>query len=375
MRYSAPVQPASFSQTEVVTGRPRILAHASMLAALAERTGQPGMMDHLDYFLHFKDALKKVPHLVLLRAHDEVLEAALLIYEYKLLGCPTGVFATDDAGGRRTLIAAAASRTTAASRAAEALMRNGARVVFQSFLETTADETALALWPADRQTRTWRLATQRRMIRAFLPLESTYEATLGKLGQHTRRNMRAFRRKAEAQLGTVFVPDARLSRFEFRAFNRASTYAVPDAVAAWRYDAITTVPGGFLAGVRDRDGQWLALAGGRHHHDTVEVDWQMNRDDLPALSLGTVLRAYLLEHEVARGTKVLFFEGGTPHAMRLSFHFSMVRDLVVARALPGSRHLQRFVPLLRSYINWRLPQSAFILKILTDPQLTWRRWS
>ncbi len=374
MRYSAPVPPASW-QTEIVPGRAAILAHAPALAALTERTGQHGMMDHLDYFLHFRDALKKIPHLVLLRTGAGELEAALLVYEYKLLGCPTGVFATDDAGGRRTLMAPAAERPAAARCAAEALMRKGARVVFQSFVETVLDEGVLASRPEDRDAHSWRFATQRRMIRASFPLENTYEDTLAKLGQHTRRNMRAFRRKAEAQLGCTFVPDVRLSRFEFLALNRHSTYAVPNAVARWRYDAITTVPGGFLCGVRDRAGRWLALAGGRHHHNMVEVDWQMNRDDLPALSLGTVLRAYLLEHEVARGTKVLFFEGGTPHAMRLSFHFTLVRDLVVAKPLPGTRFLQRFTPVLRSYINRRLPQSAFILKILTDPQLTWRRWS
>ncbi len=378
MRYPAPVPLALWTTdwtTEIVTGRSAILTYGPALVALAERTGQPGIMDHLDYFLHFKDALKKIPHLVLLRNQAEELQAALLIYEYKLLGGGMGIFATDDVGGRRTLIAPTATRSAIARQAAEALMRNGARVVFQSFIEETLDESLLLPRPARGGSAAWRVATQRRMIRAFLPLEATYDATLSKLGQHTRRNMRAFRRKAETQLGTVFVPEARLSRFEFRAFNRASTYAVPDAVAAWRYDAITTVSGGFFSGVRDRNGGWLALAGGRRHHDTVEVDWQMNRDDLPALSLGTVLRAYLLEHEVARGTKVLFFEGGTPHAMRLSFHFSMVRDLVVGKPLPGTRHLQRVVPVLRSYINRRLPQSAFILKILTDPQLTWRRWS
>lgn len=389
MRYSALVRDDGALSTEVVRGRAAVLEHRPELIALAERTGQHGLMDHLDYFLHFKDALRKIPYLVLVRRvggagvaeHEELNEelvAALLIYEYTLLGCGTGVYATDDVGGRRTLIAAGRERTAMGRRAAEALLRRGARVVFQSFVETVVDEGALEPWSGvgveAGGSGMWRLATQRRLIRAYLPLEETYDGTLAKLGQHTRRNMRAFRRKAEAQLGCGFVAEARLSRWEFRAFNRETTYAVTDAVAGWRYDAITAVPGGFLCGVQDRTGRWLALAGGRRHGEAVEVDWQMNRDDLPALSLGTVLRAYLLEHEVARGTRVLFFEGGTPHAMRLYFHLSMVRDLVVARALPGSWWWRKLVPVVRTYVNRKLPQSAFVLKILLEPQLTWRRW-
>jgi len=47
------------------------------------------------------------------------------------------------------------------------------------------------------------------------------------------------------------------------------------------------------------------MAGGRLGHGVMELKWQMNRSDMAAFSLGTVMRAYLLEHGLRWGEGVL----------------------------------------------------------------------
>ncbi len=356
--------------TQILTGRREILAMKRVLIEMSLRYGQQGAMDHLKYFLGTEDALKKIPHLVLVGAgrqpggtlvHEPI--AALLIYEYRVLGCGTKVFCTDDTTGRRSLIAPPNARMKIAKTAANALMRSGALVVLQTFQELhsgedqelhsgedqelhSAEDQEMCSGEDERgrpppmsrsstlaKTRR-RFATVLREIPSYLPLESTMDATLAKIGQRTRSNMRYYRRRAESQLGCTFIENVRISRFAFKAFNRQCTYAVKNEEAGLRYDAISEVPGMFLCGILDREGRWLSMIGARRYHDMVEIDWQMNRHDLPASSLSTVMRAYFIEQEIRLGTRKMYIEGGTPHAMRFSFATARVSDLVVAKRSP-----------------------------------------
>lgn len=122
--------------------------------------------------------------------------------------------------------------------------------------------------------------TRERRVRRYLPLQSTYDETLATMGKHTRRNLRAFRRRAEAELHADFVSVAELSRDDLVTLNGLCSYPVPDRVAAWRHQTATELIGSFLLGIRSGDGRWLSLLGGRRHHGTTEVTWQMNREGL-----------------------------------------------------------------------------------------------
>ena len=46
---------------------------------------------------------------------------------------------------------------------------------------------------------------------------------------------------------------------------------------SWRYDSLKDVETPLLMGMKDKDGRWLSLLGGRRHHDGTEILWQMNR--------------------------------------------------------------------------------------------------
>ncbi len=367
--------------TDVVMGAAAITALQPALVELSLRCDQRGAMDHLPYFLSWASALKKKPYLILLGttweqalASPARLQGALLIFEYRLFGFGTRLFATDDTTGRRTLVAPPASRSQAARLAVETLMRLGAQSVLITVAESHGDgEDRTYLEPERGQAApiepvtTWRAATRSREIPSYLPLEASYDATLARIGQRTRSNLRYYRRRAEAQLGARFVAAVEIERADFLNFNRNCAFTVDDQLANWRFDAIPSTPGMFLAGVRGGDGGWLSLVCGRRFHDMVEIDWQMNRADLPAASLGTVMRAYLIEHEIGLGMRQLYIEGGTPHAMRHSFVVEPVRDLLVLRR-------SGLVPLLRRVAARFLPKTNFLLDVLSEPGLTWRPW-
>ncbi len=367
-----PSEPSFDLRTRIITGRKEILALQPMLEAMSVRCGQSGAIDHLAYFLNSENARKKTPHLVLLGPdlHRPGVEldsavAAMLVHEYRVLGCGMGVFATDDTSGRRTLIAPETMRARALDLACTAVMRAGGQIIVMSVMED-ADQITVADVSPIRVNGAWTYTSREREIPSYLPLESTLDATLATMGQRTRSNMRYYRRRAEAQLGSVFVERVELHRYAFKTFNRECMYAVSDHDAGLRYDSLTTVPGMFLCGIRAEDGRWLSMIGGRRYRDMVEIDWQMNRNDLPAYSLSTVMRMYFIEHEIALGTRKMYIEGGTPHAMRFSFATDLVRDVGLVKRT-------RMAAMMRRIVLHLLPPTNFVREILKDESLTWSK--
>ena len=359
----------------VLRGRAAILRIQPVLVRLSALCTQTGAMDYLEYFLTGTDNLKKIPYLVLvgkrpdlniaeLRAED--LKGAVLVYEYKVLGMPSRVFTTSDFNGSRAVIALPADRTKISASVGRYLMTNGAQVVMLSYAGE-GDETWSECFDGSivgDEKRLW--TTQTREVGATIVLEKTVDATLAAMGKHTRRNLRYYRRKAEAELGCIFESDVKsmLSKAQLIELNRASTHPVSEAVLERRYSTMKALDGLFCVGVKTPEGEWISLLGGRRHHGVSEIDWQMNRGGLERYSVGTVIRAYLIEHEIEIGTDRLYFEGGTPHSMRHAFISEKAVDIVVAK-----RSL--FVALLRRVAHWSPPRNNFLLQTLVDPALHW----
>jgi hypothetical protein len=319
---------------------------------------------------------RQTPHLVVVgpgqslsNAPPERVFGALLVLEQRILGFNSGIFATEDSTGRRTLVAPARARIMVAKIAAQALMEAGAQIVLQSVKGYSDEHQQLGLAASAHRKWNWSYADRLRRVRTHLPLESTMDATLATIGQKTRRNLRYYRRRAEADLGCTFVPAVSIAREEFLVFGGECAYPVSKDVAVWRYDSVQGVPGMFFAGVRHRDGSWLSLIGGRRYHGMAEIDWQMNRLDLLAYSLSTVMRSYLIEHEIAQGSTKLLAEGGTPHTMRFSFLTDVVTDLVLMRRSALAWFLRRVGVFLMP------AKKEFLRQIVSDPELRWRPWS
>ena len=353
---------------QIVSGHQAILAQSDLLSRFAERCDQAGAMEDLTYFLGKPGFLKRLPRLMLIAESSELssetLLGALLLFEYQIAGCRTGLYATNDRSGRNTLVAPAPLRSRIAHFATQTLLERGAHVAMITYREEPAEAVAMPVYLPPRVSSRW--ANRTREIAEYLPLEKTFDATLARIGQRTRSNMRYYRRRAEKELGCVFVPFAKITRADFLAFNQECMFAVPDAVAGWRYDALKELSQPLLMGMRDRNGRWLSLAGGRRFKAGTELLWQMNRDGLPLYSLSLVLRSYFVEHEIAAGSARFYIEGGTSHPIRHSFITERLTDLTAMRPSAVAfavRKLARHV----------IPSDNELAKMFSDTGLLWHR--
>ena len=360
----------------LLRGRVEILRLRHVLGVLSESCGQAGAADYLEYFLTATENLKKTPYLVLMASRSDVsafelrpsdLWGAVLVYEYRLLGFGSSLFTASDYNGNRAVIAPAKLRRQVSAAVCRFLMDRGAQIVLLNLEPGSPDSCQICFEGAMAgNTKRW-WGTQRREVGASIALYRTFDATLARMGKHTRRNMRYYRRKAEAEIGCSFMADARnmLTMAHLLELNYASTHPVPRSVLERRCQTTRSMDGFFCVGLSRADGQWISLLGGRRHRGVTEVDWQMNRGGLAKYSVGTVIRSYLIEHEIAIGMQRLFFEGGTPHSMRHSFLSEEAMDIVVMnRSLP--------VILLRSIARWLRPEKNFLLQTLMSPAVKWQ---
>jgi hypothetical protein len=355
---------------QIVRGFEHVRLAKPMLVQLSVRTGQMGAMDWLDYFLDSPDSKVKTPYLIIIGQPDvdsaEPLKpaeqpfGAVLVYEYRFAGLGTRVFATDDMIGVRTVIAPAEIRAEVAALAIRYLMQMGAVMG----LVTLNGPGGPISRRSGAEVIAYRMAKRRRWTPRYLELSPTLDGTLSLLGKHTRRNLRYYRRKLEADLGAEFVPDLQMRRQEFLEMNRRSTNPAPEHVTNWRYDLIErrTPPTDrtmacdptMFCGLRAADGRWLSLAGGRRHGQTTELDWQLNLAGLARYSLCTAMRCYVIENEIARGAKRLVFEGGTSHPMRFAFTEEETTDLLAVRRFSVRAWL------LKHLSRWVFPEKNFL---------------
>ena len=278
----------------IVSGASAILALSELLLRFADHCEQAGAMEDMTYFLSKPGFLKRVPRLMLIAKSSELtpesLLGALLLFEYNILGRRTGLFTTNDRSGRNTLVAPAHLRSQIAHFATQTLLKRGAHVAMITYREEKAEAVpATPFYLTPKIASRW--ASRTREIAEFLPLHKTFDQTLASIGQRTRSNMRYNRRRAEKELGCTFVPFVEMHKADFLAFNRECMFAVPDQVAVWRYSSLQELAQPLLMGMRDRDGRWLSLVGGRRFKAGSELLWQMNRDGMPLYLLSLVMRS------------------------------------------------------------------------------------
>lgn len=373
------IKPAAQKHTSprmILDSRAAILALSPVLESFAERCGQLGAMHWLPYFLDEAVTGRRLPRLVLLLKPEEIsrpfsaddLLGAVLFFEYQALGMRTGVVATADAVGFNSVIAPAACRAKIAAAAAQALLEEGATTVLVTFAgQAGLDDRTIS----PRMDGAW--ATRERVVPRMLRLRPTLDQTLAQMGKATRANMRRYRRRLEAQVGCEFIPDAAplLQGVDLAAINSQSLNPVADQEFARRVACASNLRGSFLSGLRDADGNWVSLMGGWRQGTTTVLHWQMNAAGLEKFSVGTVMRSYFLEVEIARGTREVLLFGGTSHGMRSAFQNEPVADLVMER--PGLR-----ASAVRAAAKWLFSGGLslhpnFLAETLASSALVWSR--
>ena len=364
-------------QVLVLSGYADVLAQSSLLESLAERCDQAGAMNWLGYFLAASSFKGKHPYLVLMMKSGsdtssprlEEVHAAVLLFEYRVLGMSTGAYSTDDWAGFRTVIAPEAERAAMSVMAADALLARGAQMVLISYGQHPGIERPLM--PVMRSPAMW--VSGKRPVAMTLLLEPTVKETLAKLGKSTRFNLGYYRRRLQAVEPCEFVDNAAdfLKEGELEGLNRTSLNPNDPGEFRLQYECACKLPGGFLLGLRNRQGKWLSLIGGWRQGDVTVLHWQMNAAGYEKFSLGTAMRSYFLEHEVERGAKKLIYYGGTPHSMGNSFERDEVNDLLVRRRSLRSNALLGVVRLLavvRKYVGI----NSLLVQMVGSNQLDWR---
>lgn len=279
--------------------------------------------------------------------------AAVLLYQRRYCGIPTGVIKGGNGSGDGVVVAPLPLRMAA-------LQAVLAKVLSLPLTHTVlvaargVDAQPASVRPQLELDAQWRA----RDVETNLSLAGGFAGFLSRLRPRSRRNYRYFRRRAESELGVVFVPSLTNAeaRQAVKELHGVSMFPVPRARAMRFQTAIQGTPGSFAMGVRDGSGRWLSYIAGWRHTDATFVEWQLNHHELASASLSTVMRTYFLEHEALAGVAEIVFVGGTSAALARYCKPDCCFDIVAMR--PGLRGL-----VVRQLVTRLRPQSQLALQL------------
>ena len=267
-----------------------------------------------EFFLATVDKSRWKPHVVTVSLGKQIV-GAVYTKERTVGGIRTGLIYADETFGG-IVAAPGQEREFVLDTGLECTLRRpgvrGVRLAIpaasfeQDVFRRLAGSAGVELHVASSQTR-----------HARLELPATYDAFLNGLGSTTRRNFRYYRRRSE-EAGNVYLEGLALEECRRAAYCLAphcSISSSPQQLAR-ALDMVAAVPRPLLAGLRNRFGEWLSLAGGLCHAGSATLIFQLNCDrDHPKDSLSTVMRSYLIERLIERGTREVTFWGGTAGAL------------------------------------------------------------
>ena len=297
------------TQVEALIGQRCIQAARSDIDALREHSGSlDDAMTSLHRFLSWAALWDELPMALLMRRSNTLYGAALLSLRRKY-GIPVGLVRAGNLGGQGGVIAAAADRAAVMEAASRILLRKPlAHTVMLSTLWANQTVPGPVL-PVPGVRGQWHF----REVRLRLDLSGGLEATMERLGYKMRRNLRYYRRKAEGELGCHFLPALTPGQRQqaVDALRGEGTYPVESERAQQLEAALLATPGHFAMGLQDSNGAWLSYVAGWRGVGGTYIDWQLNRDQFESASISTVMRSYLLEHEIAHRSPAIVFVGGT----------------------------------------------------------------
>ena len=155
-------------------------------------------------------------------------------------------------------------------------------------------------------------------IQRDLPLENTYRAMLAGMGPRTRRSLAGKRKQLEARTHVAFRPSLDPAQ-ALEAMLTLQPRSMPNRPVGFysaRHSLLREIPDFFCMGIRLPDGTWLSLLSGWRRNRVTYIDLQMNDRHFKRESLSAVMRAFMLEHEIACKQELIHFVGGTSLLLR-----------------------------------------------------------
>ena len=233
-----------------------------------------------------------------------------LVYAYEVVahGIRTGYVFGGDETGRGLVLARPALESAVVSRSCEHLLASGIHALrFNWRLPEGSTIAAPSLHGTG--VKMWCYSSQR--DGDWLALEPGYEQFLGRLGSHTRRNLRLYRRKAEV-MGYCYIPRLTLREYQSAVVELNARVDYPTNQGRDERDSrfFELFPEVVMAGIRDASGRIVALISGVVYGSVLHVLTQFNDVTSRTLSISLVLRGHLIEDLIRRGFTAIHFVNG-----------------------------------------------------------------
>jgi hypothetical protein len=153
---------------------------------------------------------------------------------------------------------------------------------------------------------------------AVLSLPRSYEDLLNRMGKHTRRNFRYYRRQFEMN-GHAYVEALTFPEFRAATVELMGKSIIPAEKERLELDVRMCLAADrpMLIGLKSHSGEWLSILGGWYDRDRATVRFQMKRDQEHRTdSLSVVLRGYLIEDLIRRGFQSIVFVRGVGEPLK-----------------------------------------------------------
>jgi hypothetical protein len=249
---------------------------------------------------------------VLIR-RDRELEACVLFYEHTRLGIGIGLFRGGDYVGESLVVGREPLRATYVHLATQALLKKWRIHGVSLTIKAPTDRCTEIMGPAG-DFRRYRSSE----VQHKLPLESTYEGMLARLGPRTRRSLAGKRQQLEKSANVKFVPVLAPDK-ALEVMLELEGKSMPQRIPAFlhaRYHLLRANSDFFSMGLQLPEGPWLSFLSGWRRHGVTYIDLQMNDMHYKKESLSAVMRAFMLENEIASRQQLINFVGGSSLLLR-----------------------------------------------------------
>ncbi|MCJ2070635.1 hypothetical protein MKK75_17860 [Methylobacterium sp. J-030] len=262
----------------------------------------------LDWFLLRAEYLNYKP-VIISFYNDNYLTGCLLLYQKKIFAFPTGVYISPYECGHCSYIGRTENKFENLSKAISMISK---RLVFGKialFVENADNHAVSSEINIDNKEN---ISITVEPKGSYFPLKSNFEETINVFSQKTRKNLRHYRRIAEDELGCRYKPDLDISDalMAVKILNTYSYRSMGLSLAIHRCRMTLLLPGGFSAGLIDKNGNWVSYISGWRTADITYIDWQINEESSNRYSHSISMRSFLIENEIARGTGAIYFLGG-----------------------------------------------------------------
>lgn len=299
--------------TQLIIGERRLRAYVPSIRELRLRLGRQddGTTDP-QYFIAANTLKERRVAAVLIRLHHE-LEACVLLYELRRHWIGLGILRLGDYVGESLIISREEFRAQHVHLAAQALLRHRTFHGLSLTMRASLADCVQLMGPENK----YRMFSERSTAH-LLPLETTYQAMLAGMGLRTRRSLAGKRRQLEATKHIVFSPTLEPAQ-ALEVMLTLRPRSLPNRATRFyqaRYQLLLENPEFFSMGLHLPDGTWLSILSGWRRNRITYVDLQMNDVHFKKESISAVMRAFMLEHEIACRQELIHFVGGCSLLLR-----------------------------------------------------------